>query len=68
MKVISYPDLFLSSYLRWTRFLDQWPVKISDGWRELVGCYRGFWLSSIFFGDWSPIFVSVAQGPVGLGA
>ena len=26
--------------LRWPRFLNHWPVKISDVWQELVGCYR----------------------------
>jgi hypothetical protein len=47
---------------------DHWPVKISDGCRGLVGCYRGIAFRSISFWDWSPIFVSVAQGPAGLGA
>jgi hypothetical protein len=54
--------------MRWPRFLDHWPVKISDGCRGLVGCYRGTAFRSISFGGWSPIFVSVAQGPAGLGA
>ena len=55
-------------YLRWPRFLDHCPVKISDGCRGLVCCYRGRAFRSISFWDWSPIFVSVAQGPAGLGA
>jgi len=58
----------LSGILRWPRFLDHWLVKISDGCRGVVGCYRGRAFRSISFWDWSPIFVSVAQGPAGLGA
>ncbi len=50
-----------ASILRWTRFLNHWPVKISGVWQELVGCYRGCWMSSIFIGGWSPIYVFVAQ-------
>ena len=46
--------------MRWPRFLDHWPVKISDGCRGLVGRYRGIAFRSISFWDWSPIFVSVA--------
>jgi hypothetical protein len=60
--------LIMLDILRWPRFSDHWPVKISDGCRGLVGCYRGIAFRSISFRDWSPIFVSVAQGPAGLGA
>ena len=62
------PDFEKSGLMRWPRFLDHLLVKISDGCRGLVCCYRGRAFPSISFWDWSPIIVSVAQGPAGLGA
>jgi len=34
--------------MRWTRFLDQWPVKISDGWQELV--FIWLFVTAVLFG------------------
>ena len=57
---VYFPRLAVPISLRWPRFSDHWPVKISDGFRGLIGCYRGRAFRSIPFWDWSPIFVSVA--------